>query len=340
MRLNACSSLGNPRAGSGRHFVFEQQPNYSRRASTQFIPPALSVRHSFGEGVACALWRCVVAMNYARAAMMALVGGQVAVGNASVRIPGTRSVRLSTVMGNRRVHRLMSRVLTRGATVADVGANIGFNTVYAARSVGPSGRVVAVEPAGDNLAVLRSNVERNRLANVVIMPVAAGRARETRDFYQRGPLSAVNSLFRESVYAHVTDVFEVSVQTVDSMVHGAVDLVKIDVEGAELEVLEGMTRLLRVPSLRLVVEWHPLLQETAGVAPGALPYTLLDLGYSLLGATHSSITPITSHDIGGLVERLRRRGRPIDILAERPPSERLSQVRSSQVRSSQTGCRM
>lgn len=156
---------------------------------------------------------------------------------------------------------------------------------------------------------------------MVVLPVAAGRTRQTRDFYQRGPLSAVNSLFRHSVYADVTDVVKVSVQAVDTMVSGAVDLVKIDVEGAELKVLEGMTRLLRVPSLRLVVEWHPLLQEAAGFDPGALPHALLDLGYSLLGASHSHMRPITSHDIGGLVERLRRHGQPIDILAERQRSE-------------------
>lgn len=78
-----------------------------------------------------------VEMDYGRAAFAALVGEKVAIGNATVRIPGSRSVRLSTVIGNRRVHRLMNRALTRGATVVDVGANIGVNTVYAAQCVGP-----------------------------------------------------------------------------------------------------------------------------------------------------------------------------------------------------------
>ncbi len=256
-------------------------------------------------------------MNYLRAGLDATFGSDISMDGARVHVPGSLAIRLSSVFGNRRIHRLMDPFLTLGAVVVDVGANIGVNTVYVAQRVGPRGRVWAVEPAADNLAVLRDNVERNGLGNVTVAPVAAGRTSETRQFFLRGAISAVNSFYEESVYAQVTDVVKVQSEPLDVLVEGNVDLVKIDVEGAELDVLGGMTRLLRSPHIRLVVEWHPLLQEKAGYAADALPRALLDLGFELQGASHSSVKPVTRQNVPTLVEQLRRTGRPVDLLATR-----------------------
>ena len=132
-------------------------------------------------------------MNYLLAGGQAIFGHDVTIDGARVHVPGSLAIRLSTVFGNRRVHRLMSAFLQPGAVVIDAGANIGYNTVFFAQRVGPQGRVIAVEPAGDNLEVLRRNVTSNALGNVTIAPVAAGRVRETRNFYLRGDISAVNS---------------------------------------------------------------------------------------------------------------------------------------------------
>lgn len=251
------------------------------------------------------------------AAARALVADTVTVAGSRVQIPGSVQIRLSTVLGNRRIHRLMEPYLVAGATVVDAGANIGYNTVYMARRVGPSGRVVAVEPAADNLRVLRTNVARNGLANVDVRPVAAGRAHETRTFYLRGDVSAVNSFFEDSVYAQVTGVVSVQVEPLDALVDGIADLVKIDVEGAELDVLAGMTRLLRSPRLRLVVEWHPLLQEKAGYPADALPHFLLEHGFALLAASHTATRPLTNENLGAVMSGLRKTGRPVDLLAQR-----------------------
>src|SRR4029453_8542930 len=116
----------------------------------------------------------------------------------------------------------------------------------------------------------------NGLDNVVVLPVAAGRAHEGRDLFLRGEKRAVNSLFRDSVYAAVTGVEPVRVAPLDDLVDADPDLVKIDVEGAELDVLAGMTRLLGRPAIRLIVEGHPGLQAAAGYPPDALPRFLLD----------------------------------------------------------------
>jgi FkbM family methyltransferase len=239
------------------------------------------------------------------------------VAGARVRIPGRLSIRLSVVAGNIRVHRLMDAAIFPGATVVDVGANIGYNTVYASQRVGPAGRVVAIEPAADNLSVLRDNLRTNRLANVVVQPVAAGRAHEVRDFFLRGEVSAVNSLFPESVYAAVTGIEPVRVAPLDDLVEGDADLVKIDVEGAELDVLAGMTRLLARSAIHLIVEWHPRLQKAAGYAPDALPRLLLEHGFSLQAASHARVAPLGAGGIDRLAVQLARSGRPVDLVARR-----------------------
>ncbi|HEU4619471.1 MAG TPA: FkbM family methyltransferase [Gammaproteobacteria bacterium] len=257
------------------------------------------------------------ALAYARAAADAWRGESVRLGGLCVAVPGTRSIRLSVVGGNIRMHRLIDAVVEPGATVVDVGANIGYNTIYAARRVGPAGRVVAVEPTPDNLAVLERNVAAAGLPNVVVERVAAGRAAGTCRFYVRGDTSAVNSLFPESCYAAVTDVLEVPVQRLDDIVDGGADLVKIDVEGAELDVLEGMPRLLGVPGLALVAEWHPTLQRMAGYAPDALPRWLLDRGWRLHAASHFTVRPLTASDLPALTARLERARKPVELLARR-----------------------
>ena len=248
-----------------------------------------------------------------RALVQACSGSTVEIAGGRVRIPGPRSIRLSVVAGNIRVQRLIDTV-SRGATIVDVGANIGFNTVYAARRVGPAGRVIAIEPAADNLSVLHENIAANALENVEVLAVAAGRAHEVRTLFLRGGHSAVNSLFEPSVYGAVTGATPVRVAPLDDLVPGAADLVKIDVEGAEIDVLLGMARLLQNASIQVIAEWHPRLQEAAGYAPYALPRLLLAQGFTLLAASHTRIAPLVSSAIDRMAVKLSRTGRPVELV--------------------------
>jgi FkbM family methyltransferase len=203
--------------------------------------------------------------------------------------------------------------------IVDVGAHTGYNTVYAAVAVGRGGRVIALEPTADARAVLRENLSRNHLTNVTVLTSAAGNAPGERDFFIRGGTSAVNSLFADSFYAEVTDVARVKVDRLDDLIEGVPQLVKIDVEGAELEVLDGMTRLLDSPGMRLIVEWHPALQAAAGYAPDALPRFLLDQGFTLRAAGHLGTRTLTSREVPALTRRLLTARRPVEIAAARHP---------------------
>lgn len=122
-------------------------------------------------------------------------GDTVRLKDMTLKVPGTRRERLSMVAGNLRIHRLFDRYVKPGATVIDVGANIGYNAIYAARLAGSQGRVIALEPTPDTLTVLRRNIAASEFLNIVVEPVAAGSLAGTRDFFVRGEISAVNSLF-------------------------------------------------------------------------------------------------------------------------------------------------
>ena len=257
------------------------------------------------------------ALRYARAAADAWRGEHVRLAGASLCVPGSRRVRLSVVGGNLRIHRLIDALARPGGTVVDVGANIGYNAVHAARRVGRSGRVVAVEPTPDNVAVLERLVAAARLSNVLVRPVAAGRDKGRRRFYVRGATSAVNSFYPESCYAEVTGTLDVPIARLDDLVDGDADLVKIDVEGAELEVLEGMTRLLRRRNLALIVEWHPRLQLMAGHDADALPRWLLERGFRLQAVSHLRTQTCTQDDLAALRARLLRSERPVELVARR-----------------------
>jgi FkbM family methyltransferase len=244
----------------------------------------------------------------------AMSSDRVDVGPLRLWIPGSRVIRASVLMGNVRLRAIIDAVVRPGDTVVDVGANIGAIAAYAATRVGPSGRVLAIEPADDNLAVLRENLQVNHLDQVTVIAGAAGRGRESREFYLRGDLSAVNSLFPESCYAEVTQVSRVEVMPLDAVIEGPVALVKIDVEGAELDVLAGMPRLLRQPGLRLVIEWHPRLQQAAGYEPDALPRALLAEGFTLEAAGHLRTSRLAAHHLPEATARLMRSGHPVELL--------------------------
>lgn len=143
-----------------------------------------------------------------------------------------------------------------GATVLDVGANIGWYTVNCAAAVGPTGRVVAVEPGAANVSLLLRSVSANRFDNVVTLPVAlsdrAGIAILQREYGSNG------ALFPNDRRGTPSDQL-VSVLTLDLLegVFDRLDVMKIDVEGIEPLVLRGGESLLSKHRPVVFMEFTP-----------------------------------------------------------------------------------
>ncbi len=150
---------------------------------------------------------------------------------------------------------LAQRLPPAGGTAVDAGAFIGRHTLAYARAVGPQGRVLSVEPLPDNFRLLQGNVRRNGYRQVRCAACALGRTSgQVRLGYDR-----------ETSIASTCGDFPlhlmVAQRSLDDLLaeeHIAqVDFLKIDVEGAELDVLEGSRQTLAAsPQARLVIEIH------------------------------------------------------------------------------------
>lgn len=167
-----------------------------------------------------------------------------------------------------------------GATVYDVGANIGFTTLMLARCVGPAGRVVAFEPLPENLERLRRHVALNGFADrVTVVPCAVDKASGASSFlvHPSGGMGKVEgSGGRAEEYRQ-----RITVETVDldgyvyARGQPAPSLVKMDIEGGEALALPGMQRLLREARPIVLVELHgPEALAAAWQAFGAAHYRL------------------------------------------------------------------
>jgi FkbM family methyltransferase len=164
--------------------------------------------------------------------------------------------------------RLSALLRTTPGTVVDVGANIGFITVRAARA---ASRVIAIEPHPTRFSYLERNVALNGLRNVTCINCAVGRTEGEMVLYDVDPTLGPRPLDASATPGRGR-CYRVPLRTLDSLVQEA-DLVKIDVEGYEEEVLGGATELLARRPL-LVVE---ALAGPAGLAGLLGDYALEEL---------------------------------------------------------------
>jgi FkbM family methyltransferase len=153
--------------------------------------------------------------------------------------------------------RLLMQTLKPGMNVVDIGGNIGYYAMLEARLIGPTGKVVAIEPMPKNSEQLCKNVEANGYQHIQIHKVAIGDRDGTATMYISGK-SNWHSMHR--IPSSVGEM-QVSVRTLDSFLESldlsSVDLVRMDLEGYEVVVIHGMLRTIEKHSPRLLVELHP-----------------------------------------------------------------------------------
>lgn len=157
------------------------------------------------------------------------------------------------------VSEALRRTLPDGGVFMDVGANTGFTSMLAARVVGSRGTVVAIDPQAECAAAVRAHAALNGFSHVRVIEAAAARVSGEAEI-----IVVSDSLWTRlaSVGEHDLESRRYMVRTVslDELVSSgeapAPDVVKIDVEGAELDVLAGMTELLRTTRPVVICEMH------------------------------------------------------------------------------------
>jgi FkbM family methyltransferase len=175
--------------------------------------------------------------------------------------------------------------LAPGATFVDVGANSGFFALIASKRCGPNGLVIAVEPSAREFERLLAAVRLNDIRNIVCvkaalserdgvcsLEVASSHTGLNRLAYER---SAAASGHTELIVAHRGD------SLMRQLAHGRlVQLVKIDVEGAELDVIRGLEEWIRTARpAQVVVEITPEWISARGGSSAELYSRMERIGY-------------------------------------------------------------
>jgi len=165
-----------------------------------------------------------------------------------------------------------------GDVVIDAGARVGVFAAKISAAVGPEGRVIAVEPEPRNYSLLRKNTEANRLHNVITVPKMLWSGPRFLDLYLSDN-AAAHSAYFDDFYGSTGESIRVEAASLDDILLGldirAVDFIKVDIEGSEIEALKGMERTLKSDVRLAIAAYHPV--------EGKLSHTVIIPQLELLG---------------------------------------------------------
>lgn len=167
----------------------------------------------------------------------------------------------------------VEQVLRKGNTFIDVGAHAGWISLASSRFVGSSGHVVAIEPSPPLASLIRYHCRVNRVRSIAVEEFAVADSSGIADFFVHNQgISAINSLFESSVFREAPsqsriDKIYVRTRSLDDYCKSRKlipDLIKIDVEGAELLVIRGASTILSKHKPALILAVHPPLIPYGG----------------------------------------------------------------------------
>jgi len=173
---------------------------------------------------------------------------------------------------------VMHPLLQPGAVIVDIGANIGYYTLLAASHIGNTGKVIAFEPSVENCALLRRSLQANHFENVVLHNVAVADTASVVGFRMH---DSNGYIIPEHASTHA---IQVPTVTLDHVLQDEprIDLIKMDIEGAEGRALQGMHRVMQRCQPIIFTELNPsALQAVSHMTPEEYLNELRALDYSL-----------------------------------------------------------
>ncbi len=172
-------------------------------------------------------------------------------------------------------------IIKPGDTVLDIGANIGFHTLYFSELVGPVGHVLAFEPIPVNYNVLKKNLALNKVKNVSLQTFALGEINEELNIYidpePKNP--GAYNLF-EKTNNNTSIISRVGDEILRELDVNRVDFIKIDVEGYEQFVLKGLVQTISNYKPKIIYEYDKNYQLRTKNHPKLIFEFLYELGYS------------------------------------------------------------
>ena len=192
---------------------------------------------------------------------------------------------------------LIEALVKPGQTFVDIGAHWGYFTLIAAQKVSSSGRVIAIEADPRLFKTLSQNIRENGLANIDAIHVAAAAGSgvlRMAGYKEHEENWGISRLLGAAATGDDPDVFDVATASIDSLLDERgvtkVDVLKMDIAGAEALALRGMEAGLRAGRYRsMVIEFHPLALPDFGSSVGSLVDLLTGFGYRAWRIDHSKL---------------------------------------------------
>ena len=179
---------------------------------------------------------------------------------------------------------IVKKFVKKGDNVIDVGAHVGYYTFLMANLVGNEGKVYSFEPDPENFALLKKGIEANNLKNVEIIQKAVSNTNSTIKLFLSDTDRATNRIYDAGINdAH--KIIEVETCSIDEFLNEKeikIDFVKIDAEGSEQGVIEGMkTTLKNNSNITMMTEFFPFLIEKYGSSPKKYLQTLEEMSFNI-----------------------------------------------------------
>jgi FkbM family methyltransferase len=214
------------------------------------------------------------------------------------------------------VIRKLASVLHPGMAFVDVGANIGLHSLVAAHRVGVSGRVLALEPQRRVYERLKANIALNNLSQITTLNLAAGAGHSELPLYQLSQNNDGLATLALSADERSSMQENVRMEPLDALIQRVFgdaqpDVIKIDVEGAELEVLRGATLTFQRSQLTHVfVECIERHLNRFNATSGMVIQWLVNAGFKVYGLKAGRWVRLSPED-----------GVSADLMATRLPSQ-------------------
>jgi FkbM family methyltransferase len=200
---------------------------------------------------------------------------------------------------------VLTACLTSGSIFVDLGTNEGYLSLRASKLVGPKGHVYSIEPQSRLWPVIIKNLLLNRATNYTLIPYAVSEAEGNIDMViypsiNTGASSAVRTLRTSRFETERCAALPLS-DIIDRFNIPAIDLMKIDIEGFELNALRSLGRYLAQGVVkRFIIEVHPRQMRDLGQSPDELSDLMRRSGYRRIESEAGELWEFESPDRSGL----------------------------------------
>ncbi len=185
-------------------------------------------------------------------------------------------------------------------TVLDIGANIGYYTLIFAKCVGSKGKVYAFEPDPENFSILSKNVEINGYGNVVLENKALFSRTDKISLFLNEENKSDHRLYETDNNRECISIDAIKLDDYLERIDQRIDLIKIDIQGAEMAALQGMKEVLeRNTHIKFITEFLPLALSKFGTTPDDYLATLSGWGFNFynINEINGKLEEISSADL-------------------------------------------